>query len=318
MALNISAWSIRNPLPSIVFSIILLVLGWVSFTKLAVTRLPSADIPVISVAVSQFGAAPAELESQVTKTIEDGVSGVEGVRHISSSITDGLSLTTIQFALETNTDRALNDVKDAVTRVRSNLPQNVSEPLIQRVDVIGLPIVTYAAISPGKTPEQLSYFVDDVVKRALQGVRNVAQVERIGGVEREILVSLDPDRLQAAGLTAVDVSRRLRGTNVDLAGGRAEIGKNDQAIRTLAGAKTLNDLAGTMISLPAAARSGSTISARSPTPSPTAARLRGSTASPSSLWASSVRKAPATSWSPPPCRSASRRSRPLTPTSTSS
>jgi multidrug efflux pump subunit AcrB len=250
MALNISAWSIRNPLPSVVFSIVLLVLGWVSFTKLAVTRLPSADIPVISVAVSQFGAAPAELESQVTKTIEDGVSGVEGVRHISSSITDGLSVTTIQFVLETNTDRALNDVKDAVTRVRANLPQNVNEPLIQRVDVIGLPIVTYAAISPGKTPEQLSYFVDDVVKRALQGVRNVAQVERIGGVEREILVSLDPDRLQAAGLTAVDVSHRLRGTNVDLAGGRAEIGKNDQAIRTLAGAKTLNELAGTMISLP--------------------------------------------------------------------
>jgi len=251
MALNISAWSIRHPLPSVLFSIILLILGWMSFTKLAITRLPSADIPVISVAVSQFGAAPAELEAQVTKTIEDGISGVEGVRHISSSITDGLSVTTIQFNLETNTDRALNDVKDAVTRVRANLPQNVNEPLIQRVDVIGLPIVTYAAISPGKTPEQLSYFVDDVVKRALQGVRGVAQVERIGGVEREILVSLDPDRLQAAGLTAVDVSRRLRGTNVDLAGGRAEIGKNDQAIRTLAGATTLNELAGTMISLPA-------------------------------------------------------------------
>jgi multidrug efflux pump subunit AcrB len=250
MSLNISAWSIRHPLPSIVFSIILLVLGWISFTKLAITRLPSADIPVVSVAVSQFGAAPAELEAQVTKTIEDGVSGVEGVRHIASSITDGLSVTTIQFALETNTDRALNDVKDAVTRVRANLPQNVNEPLIQRVDVIGLPIVTYAAISPGKTPEQLSWFVDDVVKRALQGVRNVAQVERIGGVEREILVALDPDKLQAAGLTALDVSRRLRGTNVDLAGGRAEIGKNDQAIRTLAGAKTLNDLAGTMIALP--------------------------------------------------------------------
>ena len=249
MALNISAWSIRNPLPSVVFSIILLSLGWISFTKLAVTRLPSADIPVISVAVAQFGAAPAELESQVTKTIEDGVSGVEGVRHISSSITDGLSVTTIEFALETNTDRALNDVKDAVTSVRSNLPQNVTEPLIQRVDVIGLPIVTYAAISPGKTPEQLSYFVDDVVKRALQGVRGVSQVERIGGVEREILVSLDPDRLQAAGLTAVNVSQSLRGTNVDLAGGRAEIGKNDQAIRTLAGAKTLNELAGTMIPL---------------------------------------------------------------------
>src|SRR5438045_5546995 len=249
MALNISESLIRNTLPTVVFSIITLVLSLVYFTKLAVTRMKSDNIHVISVAVLQFSAAPAELESQVTKTIEDGVSGDEGVRHISSSITDGLSVTTIQFALETNTDRALNDVKDAVTRVRSNLPQNVNEPLIQRVDVIGLPIVTYAAISPGKTPEQLSYFVDDVVKRALQGVRNVAQVERIGGVEREIPVSLDPDRMQAAGLTAVNVSQSLRGTNVDLAGGRAEIGKNDQAIRTLAGAKTLNDLAGTMIPL---------------------------------------------------------------------
>src|SRR2546421_5328656 len=250
MALNISAWSIRNPLPSVVFSIILLVLGWVSFTKLAVTRLPSADIPVISVAVSQFGAAPAELESQVTKTIEEGVSGVEGVRHISSSITDGLSLTTIEFALEPNTDRALTDIKDAVTRVRANLPQNVNEPLIQRVDVIGLPIVTYAAISPGKTPEQLSYFVDDVVKRALQGVRGVGRVERIGGVDREIRVGLDPDRLQAVGLTALDISRRLRGTVVDLAGGRTEIGGRDQSIRTLAGAKTLGGLAATRIALP--------------------------------------------------------------------
>ena len=249
MALNISAWSIRNPLPSILFSLILLILGWMSFSKLAVTRLPNADIPVISVAVAQFGAAPSELESQVTKIIEDGVSGVEGARHIQSLITDGLSVTTITFALETNTDRAINDVKDAVTRVRSDLPQNVTEPLISRVDKIGLPIVTYAAISPGKTPEQLSFFVDDVVKRELQGVRGVSQVERIGGVEREILVSLDPDRLQAMGLTAVNVSQSLRGTNVDVAGGRAEIGKNDQAIRTLAGAKTLNELSNTMIPL---------------------------------------------------------------------
>jgi hydrophobe/amphiphile efflux-1 (HAE1) family protein len=249
MALNVSAWSIRNPLPSIVLSIILLLLGWMSFLKLPVTRLPNADIPIVSVVVTQFGAAPSELESQVTKTIEDAVSGVEGVQHISSSITDGISVTTIQFRLETNTDRALNEIKDAVTRVRSNLPRN-AEPLVQRVDVVGLPILTYAAISPGKTPEQLSWYVDDVVKRALLGLRGVSQVERIGGVEREILVSLDPDRLQAAGLTAVDVSQRLRGTIEDVAGGRAEIGGRDQAIRTLAGAKTLNELAGTMISLP--------------------------------------------------------------------
>ncbi len=250
MALNVSAWSIRRPLASIVMSIILLVLGWSSFSRLPITRLPYADIPVISVVVTQFGAAPAELEAQVTRIIEDGVSGVEGKSHITSTISDGISVTTIEFRLETNTDRAINDVKDAVTRVRANLPRDVNEPLIQRVDPVGLPIVTYAAIARGKTPEELSWFVDTVAIRALQGVRGVAQVERIGGAEREISVSLDPDRLQAVGLTAAGVSHRLRGNNVNLAGGRAEIGGRDQTIRTLAGAKTLAELAGTMIALP--------------------------------------------------------------------
>jgi hydrophobe/amphiphile efflux-1 (HAE1) family protein len=249
MAVNISAWSIRQPLPPIVMAIVIMLLGWMSFNKLPITRLPNVDIPVISVTIVQFGASPAELETQVTKAIEDAVSGVEGVRHIQSSITDGLSNTTIQFRLETDTDRALNDIKDAITRVRGNLPSGINEPLIQRVDVVGLPILTYAAISPGKTPEQLSYFVDDVVKREIQGVRGVGRVERIGGVEREIRVGLDPDRLQAVGLTALDVSRRLRGTNVDLAGGRTEIGGRDQSIRTLAGATTLAGLASTRIAL---------------------------------------------------------------------
>src|SRR5215470_11594793 len=250
MAVNVSAWSIRQPLPAIVLAIVIMFLGWMSFNKLPITRLPNVDIPVISVTIAQFGAAPAELESQVTKTVEDAVSGVEGVRHILSVVTDGISNTTVQFRLDTDTDRALNDIKDAITRVRGNLPSGINEPLIQRVDVVGLPILTYAAISPGKTPEQLSYFVDDVVKRALQGVRGVGRVERIGGVEREIRVGLDPDRLQAVGLTALDVSRRLRGTVVDLAGGRTEIGGRDQSIRTLAGAKTLSGLAGTRITLP--------------------------------------------------------------------
>ncbi|GJD62364.1 efflux RND transporter permease subunit [Methylobacterium frigidaeris] len=249
MSLNVSSWAIRKPLPSILISLILLILGWMSFTKLPVTRLPSADIPIISVAVAQFGAAPAELETQVTKTIEDGVSGVEGVRHISSTVTDGISVTTVQFRLETNTDRALNDVKDAITRIQADLPRNAETPLIQRVDVVGLPIVTYAAAAQGKTPEQLSWFVDTVVKRRLQSIRGVAQFETIGGVEREILVSLDPDRLLAYGLTAVDVSRRLRGINVDVAGGRTQLGGQDYAIRALAGARSLDELKGVMIPL---------------------------------------------------------------------
>jgi multidrug efflux pump subunit AcrB len=250
MPINVSSAAIKRPLPSIVLSIILLILGWTSFLRLPITKLPNADIPIISVVVAQFGAAPAEIEAQVTKTIEDGVAGVAGVRHISSSITDGLSVTTIEFRLETNTDRALNEVKDAVTRVRANLPRNAEEPLIQRVDVVGLPIVTYAASAPGRSPEQVSWFMENTVKRSLQDVKGVAQVELIGGVSREVLVSLDPDRLQGFGLSAVDVSRRLRGTNVTVTGGRAEIGGRDQAIRTLASAQTLDQLAGTMIALP--------------------------------------------------------------------
>jgi multidrug efflux pump subunit AcrB len=202
------------------------------------------------VVVSQFGAAPAEIEAQVTGAVEDAVAGIQGVRHISSSITDGLSATTIEFRLETNTDRALNEVKDAITRVRSNLPRSAGEPLIQRVDVVGLPIVTYAASAASRTPEQLSWFMENTVKRSLQDVKGVAQVEVIGGVSREVLVSLDPDRLEAFGLSAVDVSRRLKGTNVTVTGGRLEIGGRDEAIRTLASAKSLEELAGTMIALP--------------------------------------------------------------------
>jgi multidrug efflux pump subunit AcrB len=251
MAANFSALAIRRPLPSIVAAIVLLALGWVSFTRLPVTRLPAADIPLISVVVVQPGAAPAEIENQITKVVEDGVSSVEGARHIISSVTDGLSVTTIAFRLETRTDRALNDVKDAVTRVRANLPQSAREPLIQRVDVVGLPIVTYAARGRDKSPEQVSWFMENTVKRSLQDVKGVAEAAVIGGVQREILVSLDPDRIEAFGLTAVDVSRRLYGTNVTVTGGRAEIGGQDEAIRTLASAKTLEDLAGTMITLPA-------------------------------------------------------------------
>ncbi len=133
MALNVSSWSIRKPLPSIVVSLSLLIMGAISFFKLPITQYPNVDIPVIAVTVTEFGASPVELELQVTKAIEDAVSGVEGVRHIDSAITDGVSTTAVLFRLETNTDRALNDVKDAVTRARATLPASIDEPLIQRV-----------------------------------------------------------------------------------------------------------------------------------------------------------------------------------------
>ena len=250
MNLNISAWSIRRPVPSLVLFLVLMTLGWVSFSQLPITRFPNIDVPIVQVMVTQAGAAPSELEVQVTKKIEDAIAGVNGVKHQTSTVTEGSSITTIEFRLEINQDRAVNDVKDAIARIRSELPRTIEEPIINRIEVEGLPIVTYSARAPGMTPEQLSWFVDDTVMRVLQGVKGVSKIERIGGVDREVRIALDPDRLLSYGITAGDVNRQLRATHVDLAGGRGEIAGREQAIRTLAGKQTIEDLAATMITLP--------------------------------------------------------------------
>ena len=149
MRLNVSAWAIRKPIPSIVLFIVLMILGVFSFRQLPITRFPNIDLPIVSVTVTQSGAAPSELQNQVTKRVEDAVAGVNGVKHIISTISEGLSTTTIEFRLEINSDRAVNDVKDAIAKIRADLPRTIDEPIIQRVDVAGLPIVTYAASSAG-------------------------------------------------------------------------------------------------------------------------------------------------------------------------
>ena len=246
---NISAWSIRNPIPSVLLFVILVALGLFSFSRLPITRFPNVDIPIITINVTQSGAAPSELETQVTKRIEDAVAGVTGVKRVISSISDGLSQTTIEFRLEVNSDRAINDVKDAVARIRAELPRTIEEPIIQRLDIAGLPILTYAVSAPNMSLEQLSWFVDDVAARNLQGVRGVGQVERIGGVDREIRVQLDPDRMLSLGVTAGEVSRQLRATNVDIGGGRGEIAGQEQSIRTLAGARTVEEIGDTTVAI---------------------------------------------------------------------
>ncbi|MFM9845531.1 MAG: efflux RND transporter permease subunit [Hyphomicrobiaceae bacterium] len=250
MNLNISAWAIRKPVPSLVLFMVLMALGYFSFQELPITRFPNIDIPIVQVRVYQSGAAPSELETQVTKKIEDAIAGVNGVKHITSTVTEGSSLTVIEFRLEINQDRALNDVKDAIARIRAELPRTIEEPIASRLEIEGLPIITYAARAPAMSPEELSWFVDDTIVRAVQGVKGVSQIQRIGGVEREIRIALDADRLLAFGITAGDVNRQVRATNVDLAGGRGEIGGREQAIRTLAGKQTVEALAATTIALP--------------------------------------------------------------------
>ena len=147
-------------------------------------------------------------------------------------------------------DRALNDVKDAIAKIRSDLPRTIDEPVVSRVDIEGLPIVTYAASAPGMSVEQLSWFVDDSVARDLQSIRGVGEVKRFGGVDREVRVSLDPQKLLALGVTAAAVNEQVRADNVDLGGGRGELAGQEQAIRTLAGARSIADLAALPIALP--------------------------------------------------------------------
>ncbi len=250
MNFNFSAWAIRNPVPPILLFIILCLVGLMSFSRLPITQFPNIDIPLVAVTVSQQGAAPAELESQVTKRVEDAVSAITGVKHIQSTMADGVSTTAIEFRLEVPTDKALDDVKDAITKIRSDLPSSVDEPIVQRIDVEGQAIQTYAVSSPGMTLEELSWHVDDVVKREILTLPGIGRVERYGGVDREIRVELLPDRLQSLGVTAADVNRQLNATNTDVGAGRGQVGGREQAIRTLAGARTLEDLKSTKINLP--------------------------------------------------------------------
>ena len=235
--MNFSAWSIRNPIAPLLLFAMLVVLGIQSFYALPITRFPNIDVPIVSVKVTEPGAAPAELEKQVTKKVEDAVAGITGVKHITSTVTDGTSTTAVEFRMEVPTERAVQNVKDEIDKIRSDLPATANDPIVQKIDVEGQAIETYAVASPNMTLEQLSWFVDDVVQRQLQGQKGIGRVDRFGGADREIRVELDPSKLESFGITAAEVNQQLKATNSDLGSGRGEVAGREQAIRTLGDAE---------------------------------------------------------------------------------
>jgi multidrug efflux pump subunit AcrB len=248
--MNFSAWSIRNPIAPILAFFIMFVLGWQSFNALPITKFPNIDVPVVAVSVTQPGAAPAELETQVTRKIEDAVAGITGTKHITSTVTDGLSTTVIEFQMSVPTQTALNDVKDAVDRVRGNLPSEVETPVVTKIDVEGQAILSYAVSSPGKSIEDLSWYVDDTVMRALRSKPGIGRIDRYGGAAREIRVELDPMKLDSYGITASAVNAQVRAVNADIGSGRSKLGDGEQAIRTLGDAPSAESLGNTTIGLP--------------------------------------------------------------------
>jgi multidrug efflux pump subunit AcrB len=247
---NISAWAIRHPVSPIVLFVVLLFMGTVSFLRLPVTLNPDITFPVVLVQVLQPGASPQEIETQIMQKVEGAVAGVGNIDNIVSLAIEGQSRTFVQFNIGTPIDRAVADVRDAVAKVRVNLPQGIQEPTVQRIDIDGEAIVAYAVSSSVLSREELSWFVDNTVTKRLLAVEGVSQVSRGGGVSREIRVELDPARMQALGVTAVEVNEQLRNLNVDSPGGRAQIGGGEQAIRVLGEARTARALGDTQIMLP--------------------------------------------------------------------
>ncbi|QLE40290.1 efflux RND transporter permease subunit [Nostoc sp. C052] len=250
MSFNISAWSIKKPVPTIVLFLILTVVGWFSFISLGIDINPNIDVPTVSIKVTQPGAGPAELESQVTKKIEDAVAGLGNIDYMVSTVSDGNSQTTINFVLGTDSDRATNDVRNAIAQIRQDLPQDINDPIVERLDFSGGPVITYAVKSDRRSVEELSNLVDQTISRALLGVRGVAQIQRVGGVDREIRINLNPDRLQSLAITATQVNDQIRALNINLPGGRAEVGGSEQSIRTLGSATSVDILKTYEILLP--------------------------------------------------------------------
>ncbi|HKI75086.1 MAG TPA: efflux RND transporter permease subunit, partial [Pseudomonadales bacterium] len=247
--MNFATWSIRQPIPSIVAFLLLCAAGIYGFYKLGVQDMPDMELPVITVSASLDGASPSQLETQVTRKIENAVASVSDVKHVSSTVTDGVSTTSIEFDIDKDIFEALNDVRAAVGNIRADLPPDLHEPVVNKISTTGQPIQTFSVSSPNMSEEELSWFVDNTVARDLLSVPGVGRVSRLGGVDREIRVSLDPTKLSALGISAAEVSRQLKMMQQDTSGGLAEVGDERQSLRTLGTVHRVSDLAAMDITL---------------------------------------------------------------------
>ena len=230
--MNFVTWSIRNPVPVIMMFIGLTVAGLLSFPRLGVLDRPDIEFPAIIVTVTYPGVAPTQMESEVTRKVEDAVATIASIDEMRSTVNEGASTTVIQFTFGVDINEKMDDIRDALTRIRSELPQDANEPIISRNTTAGGAIVTWSVSSDKMTETELSWFVDLELARALTSVPGVGRFSRVGGVDREIRVDLDPDRIAAMRTTAMDVSRQLRRIESEYPGGEARLGGLQQTVRT--------------------------------------------------------------------------------------
>nr|MBL8409932.1 efflux RND transporter permease subunit [Dechloromonas sp.] len=240
--MNVSSWSIRNPTPAILLFIMLTLAGLMAFKAMKIQQFMDVDLPTVTVTASLPGAAPAQMETEVARKIENSVATLQGIKHIYTKVQDGTAIVTVEFRLEKPTQEAVDDVRDAVSRIRSDLPGDLRDPVISKINVAGAPILTYTVASSRMDDEALSWFVDNTVTKAILSVRGVGAVARVGGVTREVHIELDPARLLALNTTASDISRQLRQVQQEASGGRSDVGGVEQSIRTIATVQTAAEL----------------------------------------------------------------------------
>jgi multidrug efflux pump subunit AcrB len=240
--MNFATWSLRNPIPAILLFVLLTLAGLYGFRQLPIQALPDMDLPSVNVTLAQPGAAPAQLETEVARKVEDSLARISGLRHTRTTITDGQVQIQAEFALEKSLSDALIETKDAVDRVRSDLPTELLQPAVSAQTVSGSPILTYSISSQTMDEVALSWFVDDTLSKVLVNVPGVGRVQRLGGVQREIRVDVDPVQMNALGVTAADVSRALRRTQQDSSGGRGQLGGEEQSLRTVASVRQADEL----------------------------------------------------------------------------
>ena len=231
--MNFSAWSINRPLPAILLFILLTIVGLFGYQQLAVSRFPDVSYPGVTVTVALPGATPSQLETEVTRKVEDSVASLADINKLVSTVTEGVSITFIEFRIGKDLNESLDEVRDAVTRIRADLPGDVEEPIVAKIEIVGGTLVTYAVASGTMGEDELSWFVDNEVTKKLFSVRGVGTVARSGGITREVQVDLRPGVLSAYGITAGEVSAQLARSQVERSGGRATQGSSEQAIRAV-------------------------------------------------------------------------------------
>ncbi|MCM2355915.1 MAG: efflux RND transporter permease subunit, partial [Arenimonas sp.] len=250
MAINFSTWSINRPLPAILAFVLLGIVGLVGFNQLAVSRFPDIAFPGITVTIAQPSATPAQLETEVARKIEDSIATLPGIKNLVSTVVEGQSTTFVEFRIGKDLGEALDEVRDAVTRVRTDLPQEAEEPIVAKIDVVGGTLVTYAVASDRLGEEELSWFVDNDVSKVMFGVPGVGRVTRAGGVDREVQVDLRLGTLAAYGLSAGQVSQQLAVSQLERSGGRTTLGSGEQAVRAVGTVGNAQDLRHFPIRLP--------------------------------------------------------------------